>query len=169
MDQVWRLSTLLMSRVLAVCNNLLIFRLHFFGIKIALVLSPRQPSCLLDVYKQAADACSLSLDPSSASKAKSFRSSPMKTFHNSLPCSSCVPFASWDSPSGAEITSTVCYIPCQSSFVLLRCINISCCAWCINMSVPYCRCIVRLTAPNWELSAILCSTVMSSHLLYILV
>lgn len=47
MDQVWRRSTLLMSRVLAVCNNLLIFRLHFFGIRLHLFFHPGSPPASL--------------------------------------------------------------------------------------------------------------------------
>lgn len=116
-----------MSKVLAVCYNLLIFRLHFFGIRLYLFFhldSPPTSLIFATRYLYAADACSLSLHSSSASKASSFRSSPMKTFHNSLPYY--VPFTGWDSLSGAEITSTVCYIPCQSLLVLFRCINISC-------------------------------------------
>lgn len=161
-----------MSKVLAVCNYLLIFRLHLFGIRLYLFFpldSPPASLMFTPRYLHASEACCISLCFCSVSKARSFQSSPMKTFHKSLPCSSYVPLTGWDSLSGAEIASTVCYIPCQSLLVLFRCINISCCAWCINISVPYCRCIVRLTGPNWELSDILCPNAISSHLLYTLV
>lgn len=59
MDQVWRLSTLLMSTVFAICSNLLIFRLHFFGIRLYLFFDLDSPSASLMFttrYLYAADA-----------------------------------------------------------------------------------------------------------------
>ena len=76
MYQVERLSTLLTSEVLAVPNNLLIFRLHFFVISLYLLFHLNSPPASLmftPMYLYAADPCFLSLHSSTVSKASSFR------------------------------------------------------------------------------------------------
>lgn len=156
-----------MSQVLAVPNNLLIFMLHFFVITLYSFFRLNSPPASLmftPMYLYAADPSSLSLHSSSVSKASSFRVFSYEDFRQFLILQQLlfVLFPGRHALSGTGMTSTVCCIACQFLLVLFRCINITCSTCCINISVPYCRWLLKCVV-DWELLTILCSTT-SSHL-----